>query len=79
MAIERKVLDIVRGHECIRQRIDEVESPAWLVLEYLDDNLLAVSYRQRLESPDVKLVARTVLEALAVLHEAGFVHAGEQI
>ncbi|KAL8708126.1 MAG: hypothetical protein Q9220_006980 [cf. Caloplaca sp. 1 TL-2023] len=54
--------------------IDHIENPSSLVLEYLDDNLLDVSSQKRVESSDVKLVARTVLEALAVLHEKGFVH-----
>ncbi|KAL9040648.1 MAG: hypothetical protein Q9180_001784 [Flavoplaca navasiana] len=54
--------------------IDNIESPSSLVLEYLDDNLLDVCSRKRLEGSDVKVVARIVLEALAVLHENGFVH-----
>jgi serine/threonine protein kinase len=57
--------------------IDNIESPSSLVLEYLDDNLLDVCSRKRLESSDVKVVARIILEALAVLHENGFVHTGQ--
>ena len=57
--------------------IDDIESPSSLVLEYLDDNLLNVCSRKRLEGLDVKVVARTVLEALAALHENGFVHTGQ--
>lgn len=57
--------------------VDIVETPPSLVLEYLDDNLLDVCSRKRLEGSDVKVVARTVLEALAVLHEKGFVHTGQ--
>ena len=56
--------------------IDHIETPPSLVLEYLDDNLLDVCSRERLESSDVKVVASTVLEALAVLHGNGFVHTG---
>ena len=78
LSIEREVLEIVRDHTCIRQMIDEIESPPSLVLEYLDDNLLDVCGRQRVEGSDLKVVARTVLEALAVLHENGFVHTGKQ-
>lgn len=77
LSIERKILEIVQNHTCIRQMIDIVESPSSLVLEYLDDNLLDVCSRKRLEGSDVKVVARTVLEALAVLHEKGFVHTGK--
>jgi len=65
------------NHTCIRQMIDNIESPSSLVLEYLDDNLQDVCSRKRLEGSDVKVVARTVLEALAVLHDSGFVHTGQ--
>jgi serine/threonine protein kinase len=75
--IEREVLGVVQNHTCIRQMIDNIESPSSLVLEYLDDNLLDVCSRKRLESSDVKVVARIILEALAVLHENGFVHTGQ--
>ena len=77
LSIEREVLGIVQNHTCIRQMIDNIESPSSLVLEYLDDNLLDVCSRKRLEGSDVKVVARIVLEALAVLHENGFVHTGK--
>lgn len=56
--------------------IDTTEDPPSLVLKYLDDNLLTVSGEKRLESSDLKVVARTVLQALAVLHEKGYVHTG---
>ena len=74
---EREILGIVQNHTCIRQMIDNIESPSSLVLEYLDDNLLDVCSRKRLEGSDLKVVARIVLEALAVLHENGFVHTGK--
>lgn len=77
LSIERRTLEAVTNHTCFRQMVDSIESPASLVLEYLDDNILDVCSRKRLESPDVKVVARTVLEALAVLHENGFVHTGQ--
>ena len=75
--IEREVLRTVQNHTCIRQMIDNIESPSSLVLEYLDDNLLDVCSRKRLQGLDVKIVARIVLEALAVLHENDFVHTGQ--
>ena len=74
--IEREVLEIVKNRTCIRQMIDNIENPSSLVLEYLDDNLLDVCSRKRLEGSDLKVVARTVLEALALLHDNGFVHTG---
>ena len=77
MRIEREALGIVQNHACIRQMVDYIESPSSLVLEYLDDNLLKVCSQERLQSSDVKVVARVVLEALAVLHGNGFVHTGK--
>ena len=77
LSIERAVLELVRNHTGIRQMVDDIENPPALVLEYLDDNLLDVSSRERLQGSDVKVVARTALEALAVLHENGFVHTGQ--
>ena len=77
LSIEREILEIVQNHTCIRQMIDNIESPSSLVLEYLDDNLQDVCSRKRLEGSDVKVVARTVIEALAMLHENGFVHTGQ--
>jgi len=77
LSIEREILGIVQNYICIRQMIDNIERPSSLVLEYLDDNLLDVCSRKRLEDSDVKVVARTVLEALAMLHENGFVHTGQ--
>lgn len=77
LSIEREVLGTVQNHISFRQMIDNVKNPSSLVLEYLDDNLLDVSRQKRLEGSDVKVVARTVLEALALLHENGFVHTGK--
>ncbi len=77
LKIERETLQMVKNHMCVRQMIDFIESDSAMVLEYLDDNLLSVCSRKGLESSDVKFVARTVLEALAVIHEKGFVHTGQ--
>lgn len=46
------------------------------MLKYLDDNLLNASNLKRLERSDIKFVAKTVLETLELLHEAGYVHTG---
>ncbi|KAK3178844.1 hypothetical protein OEA41_000981 [Lepraria neglecta] len=71
---EREVLEAVRDHPYVRQMIDTTEDPPSLVLKFLDENLLKVSGQKRLEGSDLKLVARNLLEALAALHENGFVH-----
>jgi hypothetical protein len=61
------------------EEIDECEeskTPPTLILRYLDDDALQASIKQRLTRPEVKYVARGVLEALCALHEEGFVHTG---
>lgn len=73
---EREVLEILHDHACIRPIIDVIEDPPSLVLKFLDDNLLKVSGQKRVEGSDLKLVARNLLQALAALHENGFVHTG---
>lgn len=63
----------------IRPLLDEIataDSPPALVLRYLDDDILQASNTQRLTRPEVKYVAQRVLEALAVLHNEGFIHTG---
>ena len=73
---EQEVLERFHGQTSIRQLIDEIQDPPSLVLQYLDDNLLNTSNSKRLERSDIKFVAKTVLEALELLHEAGYVHTG---
>lgn len=46
------------------------------MLEHLDDNLLNASNSKRLGRVDIKLIAKRVLEALNMFHEAGYVHTG---
>ncbi|RDL30808.1 uncharacterized protein BP5553_10153 [Venustampulla echinocandica] len=61
----------------IRPLLDEIataDSPPGLVLRYLDDDILQASNAQRLTRPEVQYVAQRVLEALAALHNEGFVH-----
>lgn len=61
----------------LRRLIDEVQDdPPLLILEYLDSNLLVESGKRKLESSDIKCVARVVLQALAALHDEGVVHTG---
>lgn len=63
----------------IRPLIDEVEdssAPPTLILKYLDDDVLNASNNKRLTRPEVKYVAKKVLEALLLLHDEGFVHTG---
>ena len=73
---EREVLRAVRKLIWFRQMVDVIDDQSSLVLEFLDDNLLEVCSQQRLENWEVKKVARTILEVLAMLHENGYVHTG---
>lgn len=73
---EREVLETLRDHASVRQMIDIIEDPPSLVLKFLDDNLLNVSGQEGLKGSDLKHVARSLLQALAALHENGFVHTG---
>ena len=64
----------------IRPLLDEIEDPEdppSIVLQHLDSDLETESHRQRLTRPEIKQVARSVLEALCVLHRDGMVHTGK--
>ncbi|KAF2243952.1 kinase-like protein [Trematosphaeria pertusa] len=71
---EREILNMFQGCPHIRPLLDQIEEPPALVLEFLQDNLLKASNMRRLERPEIKFVARGVLEALNIFHEAGYVH-----
>jgi casein kinase II subunit alpha len=69
-------LKMFQGRPYIRPLLDQIEEPPALVLRFLQDNLLKASNMRRLERSEIKFVARGVLEALSVFHEAGYVHTG---
>ncbi|KAE8362531.1 kinase-like domain-containing protein [Aspergillus caelatus] len=54
--------------------IVEPSDPPAIVLKYLDDNLPNASVSKRLTNQEIKYVARSILEALKVLHDNSFVH-----
>lgn len=71
------LLRFQRRTSAIRPLIEELKdtnSPPTLILKYLDDDVLNASNKQRLTHSEVVFVARKMLEALAVLHDEGFVH-----
>ena len=73
------LLRFQNGTPNIRPLIEDLEdslAPPTLILRYLDDDALHASNQKRLTRPEVKYVAKRVLEALSVLHEEGFVHTG---
>ena len=73
---EREVLKRFQNTRSLRRIIDEIQDPPLLVLEHLDSNLLVEAATRKLESSDIKLVAKAVLQALAAFHENGIVHTG---
>ena len=73
---ERELLNRFQNVRSLRRIIDDVQDPPLLVLEYLDSNLLDESGTKKIESSDVKRVAKTILQALAALHEEGIAHTG---
>ncbi|KAG5304690.1 hypothetical protein I7I50_04844 [Histoplasma capsulatum G186AR] len=61
----------------IRPLLDEIidpSDPPAIVLRHLDDHLLNASSAQKLTTPEVKYIAKRILEALKLLHADGFVH-----
>ena len=75
--------DILKRYQCrtpfIRPLIDEIEDPLdprSIVLQYLDNDLPTESNNKRLLRPDIKRVAKAILQVLAVLHKDGMVHTG---
>lgn len=73
---ERDILTRFQTTSSLRRLIDEVQHPPLLVLEHLDSNLLTESASKRLQSSEVKLVTKAVLQTLATLHKEGIVHTG---
>ncbi|TLD07334.1 hypothetical protein PgNI_10326 [Pyricularia grisea] len=61
----------------LRPLIDEIQEPGdppSIVLKHLDGELLTESKKKRLTRPEIKHVAKCMLEALRVLHKDGMVH-----
>ncbi|KAE8146791.1 serine/threonine protein kinase [Aspergillus avenaceus] len=75
---ERNVLKEFQSQtNCLRRLVDEIEEPAnppAIVLQHLDDDLSNASATQRLTTTEIKYVSKRILQALAVLHERGYVH-----
>ena len=73
---ERQLLKRYRGHQAIRQLVDESLDPPTLVLQYLDTDILDASKEVALKPSEIKYVAKDVLSALVAMHDDGFVHTG---
>lgn len=74
---ESEMLKRFKDQPIIRPLLDETADPPCIVLKHLGDNNLATLNKKQLENAEIKLVARTVLEALVPLHEACYVHTGK--
>ncbi|GAB1312314.1 Serine/threonine protein kinase [Madurella fahalii] len=77
----RNEADVLKHYQSgtlfLRPLVDEIRGPAdppSIVLRYLDGDVLTESNKKRLSPPEIKKVARCVLEALRVLHRDGMVH-----
>jgi serine/threonine protein kinase len=81
VANERDVLHRFQHRSaCIRPLLDEIvepDSPTTIVLKHLDDHLLSATIKKTLSSKEIKYVSKRILEALRVLHDDGYVHAGK--
>ncbi|KAB5547133.1 kinase-like domain-containing protein [Coniochaeta sp. 2T2.1] len=73
--------DILKRYQAktpfLRPLVDEIDEPAdttSIVLRYLDSDVLTESNRKRLSRPEIKQVARCILEVLRLLHRDGMVH-----
>lgn len=63
----------------LRPLIDEINEPSvpiTIILERLQGDLLEGSATKTLNRRELKYVSRCVFEAINILHEDGFVHAG---
>ncbi|KAK0649247.1 kinase-like domain-containing protein [Cercophora newfieldiana] len=77
----RNEADILKRYQYetpfLRPLVDDIHDPAdppSIVLRYLDSDVLTESNKKRLSRPEIKQVARCVLEALRLLHKDGMVH-----
>ena len=77
---EAHILQKYQAHNpSIRPIIDEIvnpQDPPSTVLKYLATQLLDESGKKRLSRPEIKQVAKSVLQALCALHKDGKVHTG---
>ncbi|KAL2064097.1 hypothetical protein VTL71DRAFT_4591 [Oculimacula yallundae] len=71
---ERDILRHFHARPGIRQLLDELQDSRSIVLKHFDGDLLTVSNSKRLEKTEIKLVAKSILEALQAFHEDGYVH-----
>ncbi|EGC44178.1 serine/threonine protein kinase [Histoplasma capsulatum var. duboisii H88] len=71
---ERAILKTLGHQSGVRRLVDDIQNPPLLVLQYYDDNLLNYCRTKSVEGCELKTVAKTVLQALAALHNQGLVH-----
>lgn len=79
----RNEVDVLQRYQSqtpfLRPLLGEIREPAdppSIVLRHLDSDVPAESNKKRLSRPEIKQVARCVLEALRVLHRDSVVHTG---
>jgi serine/threonine protein kinase len=73
---EVQMLRHFQGHGSIRQLVDQIEDPASVVLEYMDDNVLSLLKRKQLPKVEAKRALKATFKALTALHDHNIVHTG---
>ena len=79
---ERDVLLKFQNRAPLRRLLDEIVEPSNLpgiVLQHMNSDLLEASQKRIFSRAEIKHVARTVVQALTVLHRNGYVHTGRVI
>lgn len=74
---EVQMLRLFRGHDSIRQLVDQIEDPESVVLEYMNDNMLSLlKWKYQLPKVEAKRALRATFKALTALHDQDIVHTG---
>ena len=73
---EIQMLRLFQGHDSIRQLVDQIEDPASVVLEYMDDDVLSLLKRKQLPKVEAKRALKATFKALTALHDQNIVHTG---
>jgi len=73
---EAQMLRLFRGHNSIRQLVDQIGDPESLVLEYMDESVLGLLKRKQFPKVEAKRSLKATFKALTALHDQNLVHTG---
>ncbi|KAF2838993.1 kinase-like protein [Patellaria atrata CBS 101060] len=71
---EAQMMRLFRGHDSIRQLVDQIDDPESVILEYMDDNVLNLLKRKQLPKIEAKRVLKVTFKELTALHDQNIVH-----